>query len=53
MTILIITEPILEKIQEYFKTNRIKSSNPFPLNQYPPDYTRPAFNPEIYENWEE
>ena len=28
-------------------------SNPFPLNPYPPDYTRPAFDPEIYEDWEE
>jgi len=34
----------------YFKNHEIKSSNPFPLNPYPPDYTRPAFDPEIYED---
>lgn len=27
-------------------------SNPFPLNPYPPDHIRPAFDPEIYEDWE-
>jgi len=26
--------------------------NPFPLNPYPPDYIRPEFDPEIYEEWE-
>jgi len=50
---LITTEPIIEKIQEYFKTNGIKSFSPFPLNPYPPDYTKPAFDPETYEDWEE
>ena len=51
MTMLIITEPILEKIQVHFKTG--KMSNPFPLNPYPPDYTRPILDPEMYEDWEE
>jgi len=23
--------------------------NPFPLNPYPPDYIRPEFDPEIFE----
>ena len=32
MSMVIITELILEKIQEYFKTNGIKSSSSFPLN---------------------
>ncbi len=50
MTMLITTKPILEKIQAYFKDHEIKSSNPFPLNPYPPDYTRPILDPEIYED---
>jgi len=53
MAMLITTEPIIEKIQEYFKDHENKSSNPFPLNPYPSDYTKPAFDPEIYEDWEE
>gem|GEM_PF-4644252 len=31
----------------------VEMSNPFPLNPYPPDNTRPAFDLEIYEDWKE